>query len=356
MPFDPVTGRRADIVISPETPTNRMNKSQNFEHGMKAAMVELEDWLKEKTGLNNDTPALRERVIRLPRDIQEACFNRISRFLEITTDKHFKLYQTYTFEQKVQNLYITLKTKFYLWRPTDDPTNHLVAFQRLIDEGFLSPPRPVRFYNKYTKQFEETVSPHRIAPVYYICLEKIGEDAAAVATAATQPNGIISPLTNKGKKTQQTRQQATRFPSESENRTGVSGTPRGTFVEIHDRSNNPMSVEEALKTIYQSEKPTDIDVLIDRDKVPLGNSRPIQILRHLLECQGIEMAYSEFDPNQQALASIDPITGCVAKMDIENPEDEAEVKETKPRKRLLSNEEEQSESDEDDENDTDSDD
>lgn len=327
MPYDPVTGRRAQIVISPETTTNRMNYGRLYEQSLKTAMVELRDWLVNATGLNEYSPNLKDSVINLPKDVLQNCFNRIQRFLEITVEKQYKWYCGLDERAKILDLYYILKEKFYLYRPADNPIPYMEMFDTLIKEGFLSPPRKLRFFNPHTGKEEETTLEHRIGPNYYIFLEKIGDEAAAVSTAATQPNGIIAPITSKDKaKSHGARSQATRFPAESEIRCLVAGAPSGVVAEIHDRSNNPPAIEAILENIYTADQPTNIESVIDRDKFPLGNNRSLSIVKHIFQCNGYQLAYREFDPSQQTPSQLDPITGKPV-MTIENEEDDDEPKE-----------------------------
>ena len=121
-----------------------------------------------------------------------------------------------SFQEKTVDLYHMIHEMPIIWMPHGNNRRMLHVFKALKEEGFLSDPNCLRFWNPYKQCFEDTATPQRIGPQYYICLEKIGDDAAAVSTAATQPNGIIVPLTSKDKTTQQIRKQATKFPGESE--------------------------------------------------------------------------------------------------------------------------------------------
>ena len=325
MPYDPVTGIRADIVISPETTVNRMNFGRIYEQTTKAALVTLERFINSETGLNKSTPNLKEQVYKLNKNVLHNCFNRIEIFLEITVEKQYIAYKNMSFQEKALDLYHIIKDRFYLYKPTDNPNRYMDVFESLTKEGFLLPPNKLRYYNPYTKREEETTLAHRIGELYYISLEKIGDDAASVSTAATQPNGIIAPLTSKDKQTQQTRKQATRFPAESENRYIVAGGPTGLAAELHDRSNNPDTVEEILYNIYNNNTPTNIEAVVDRNKIPLGGGRPLQIMKHIMQCSGYAFAYKEFDPSLQTLSQHDPITG-LPMMDFEDEEDEESPK------------------------------
>ena len=321
MPYDPITGIRADICIGVNSTFNRMNQGQTYEVSLKAAMLELKQWVCNTVNLNESTPNLRDKVIRLPRDVLEPIFARLERFYEICSNKHYDFYKSMSFQEKTVDLYHMIHETPIIWMPHGNNRRMLHVFKALKEEGFLSDPHCLRFWNPHKQCFEDTATPQRIGPQYYICLEKIGDDAAAVSTAATQPNGIIVPLTSKDKTTQQIRKQATKFPGESEGRLLVGSGPSGLAAVLHDRSNNPETVDKILTTIYTTDRPTDIDDVINPNEINIGANRPLQILRHFIQTNGTKMVYAPFDPSQQVLSKIDPITGAIC-MEIDESDDE----------------------------------
>ena len=132
MPYDPVTGLRAQVVISPETTNNRMNYGRIYEQTLKTSMLELRQWLINKTGLDEKSPNLKDSIIHLPKEVLQECFDRIQRFLEITVDKQFHWYKSLDFKDKTIDLYHVLKEKFYLYRPVDNPNPYLEMFEAII--------------------------------------------------------------------------------------------------------------------------------------------------------------------------------------------------------------------------------
>ena len=65
------------------------------------------------------------------------------------------------------------------------------------------------------------------------------------------------------------------------------------IAELLDRSGNITSQKEIAKKILHEENPTNIEELLDREKIPLGNARPIQITQHLFNCAGFRVKYGE---------------------------------------------------------------
>lgn len=324
MPFDPITGETADIVISTETTTNRTNPARFNEQTLKASMREMERWLEKTTGVQHQGANIARAIQQLPKEVLDACFAHIEGYLGIVTPTQYEWYRQLSYQEKVADLIHIMRDRFYVYMPMDNPRDILEVFQTLIDQGYLSPPNKLKMWNPYKNQYEETITPMRIGELYYICLEKVGDSAAAVSTAATQPNGIIVPLTSRMKHVSQVRRQATRFPGESENRLLVAGGPSGLAAEIHDRSANPDTVDIVLHSIYDAENPVDIESVVDRDIHPLGNNRPLQILRHFLSAEGTAMSYEQFDTSKQRLANSEPVSAVLGSMWQPSPEDLAE--------------------------------
>lgn len=330
MPYDPVTGVRADILVPVESPTNRMNYGCEYELTLKAAMRELKENLHNMLGLPKDTPNLKVKLYQeVDKDTLYQAVDYLGRFYQIVSSGHEDMWNEWSDQDRINDLYHVLRDKVYLYLPHNNERDILDAFKILKEEGYLAPPTRLSFMNPYTNKVEETATDQRIGEIYYIALDKTGDDASAVSTATTQPNGIIVPITSNAKSAQQVRRQATKFPGEAEYRNIVNAGVKGMAAEIHDRSNNPKAVEAALMNIYMSENPCLIETLIDRNEVPLGANRPLQIFRHYMQCSGIKPTYKPFDPSLQALSEIDPITGSVVQMAI----DELDTEENKPKRR-----------------------
>ena len=88
------------FVIGVNSTFNRMNQGQTYEVSLKAAMLELKQWVCNTVNLNESTPNLRDKVIRLPRDVLEPIFARLERFYEICSNKHYDFYKSMSFQEK----------------------------------------------------------------------------------------------------------------------------------------------------------------------------------------------------------------------------------------------------------------
>lgn len=136
----------------------------------------------------------------------------------------------------------------------------------------------------------------RIASLYIIILEKTGDDWTAVSSGKFQNFGVLAPITSRDKYTSPTRNQAIRAFGDAEVRILTSNIGPLATAEILDRNNNIPTHREICRSILMADKPTQITQAVDRTKNPLGNARPLQLVKHLAQCGGWEFTYSPYQP------------------------------------------------------------
>ncbi|MNE50799.1 hypothetical protein D3C80_1453940 [compost metagenome] len=127
--------------------------------------------------------------------------------------------------------------------------------------------------------------------LYIMLLEKIGEDWSAVASVKTQPFGLPSKLNNSDRASTPGRETAIRSCGESETRSYNSVVGPEPTNELIDQTNNPQAHIAVVNSILTADKPTNIAKAVDRKVIPFGNSRPVALLTHLLECRGLRLVY-----------------------------------------------------------------
>lgn len=62
---------------------------------------------------------------------------------------------------------------------------------------------------------------------------------------------------------------------------------RMAAAEHHDMANNPVVARQIIRNIITADAPMNIPSVVDREEMPLGNTRPMAIVRHLDECDGV---------------------------------------------------------------------
>lgn len=143
-----------------------------------------------------------------------------------------------------------------------------------------------------------------IGEIYFIVLEKTGDEWTSVSSGKLQNFGILSHINNQDKNTSPWRQQAIRAWGETETAIGVSYMGTEVMAEIMDRNNNIEAHRYGVYNILRAENPANIPVLIDRDKIPLGSAKPLELVKHLALCNGWQFAYQpyqEMEPKPTAI-------------------------------------------------------
>jgi len=149
---------------------------------------------------------------------------------------------------------------------------------------------PVKYVDASGMQVE-TIECIRIGCVYTMLLDKLADEWSSTAAAKLQHFGIVSAVTRSDKFAYPFRNNPTRIVGQTESRLFVCYTGPETMAEMFDRTSNPVTRANIYRNILEAKQPGNIDQIIDREKIPLGGSRPIQIVRHVFMCAGFEARY-----------------------------------------------------------------
>lgn len=175
----------------------------------------------------------------------------------------------------------------------------------VIDElrrNFPQTHGPVSFVSPTGRRIE-TIDRVLIAKQYIIELEKTAEDWAAADSGKVQIYGVLSKLTARDKYANPTRWQTTRITGEAEIRALLANVGYYATADLFDRSNNPDVHVEICTNLITSPNPTAIRNIVDRNKFPLGNNRPVQFVNHVAETNGFKFAYKPCDYSQMPSAN-----------------------------------------------------
>lgn len=142
-----------------------------------------------------------------------------------------------------------------------------------------------------------TVKPIRVAGLYVIMLEKTGDDWSAVSSGKLQLFGVLSQLTKNDKYSRPNRPQAVRVMGEGEIRISLANCGELFTAEIMDRNNNPLAHQLMVGGILSADFPGNIENLIDRNLVPHGGSKALQLFKHMCEVSGFRIEYQPHDVN-----------------------------------------------------------
>lgn len=297
----PVTknGLRADVIMDPAATVNRMNFARKYEQYLNSVKYDLELDLKRMLGIlpQDDAFIIKDKINSANKDILNTVLERLNRYHDIVSPKQGNWMRGLPIEKKIGYLVSSLTGYIIDYHPANTE-RELLDMVKMLNEEFPSTYDVVTYKDK-EGNIHTTKEKIRIGSIYMMLLEKIGYDWSSVSTAKTQQNGIISYTSTKDKHATPTKQQPTRVLGESEIRV-IAAYAGGEFaIEMHDRSNNSQVRKEIVNSILNADIPTKIDRIVDREKIPLGYSKPLQLVNHLLNCAGLEFKYKKFDPSQQ---------------------------------------------------------
>lgn len=347
MPVD-AWGNRAELIVAALSTMDRMNIGRPIEHEVNGSMEMLTEELRASMGAPSGIPTedptvqyamgkVREELARrgqtpkadvlgaevrarINGTVTEA-YKELMNFYELASPKMREQFDSPEYQggpdYHVQSV---LRGGMYLWTPLDSPKPwiHLNYEGELPDTvvnlggvvGDLAKVYPARrgpvWYRGRSGQESVTTSDVMIANTYMILLEKTGGDWSGVASARHQHYGLPAKLGKQDKYSLPSRANPVRIFGEAEVRLTTTAT-EGDFVsEMLEMSNSPAAHKNVVENILRAPKPTDIEVVLDRTKVPPGSNRSQVFIAHALKCAGIEFIYVDHSDEEEVYPA-DPI-------------------------------------------------
>jgi DNA-directed RNA polymerase beta subunit len=290
MPVDEA-GNRADIIMDGNSTVSRMNLGRLYEHFINATSRDVTKGVINILGVDKNSKNLvSDFYNKISNDtVFNTAYNYLLGYYEITSPRMFDYYSNIQMEEKQNHLLHIVKDGVYLYIPTDNPPDSEDIISE-IQEKYPSTYGPVTYKNTKGQTFK-TKTNVRIASVYMILLEKIGDDWAAVSSGKLQNFGILSQLTKSDKYNQPTRNQAVRAIGETEARIFVSYCGQPLIAELMDRNNNPITHKNIVWNILTNTNPSNIDFAVDRTKIGYGGAKPLQLVNHIALCGGFKFTY-----------------------------------------------------------------
>lgn len=292
MPVDK-DGIRADIISDDISTVNRMNLSRLYEQYIGRACIHiklmLRDLLKIERFSNIHEIRIREYINN---DNIEVLKNIVMEFYQIVSEKMYIKFSQLGHEEWTRHLSYVIKHGPYLYIPTNS-TKDAIDIVKDIHKKYNITKGPVTFKNSLGETIT-TKDSVLIGPVYFMLSEKIGESWSATSSAKYQHFGnIAAPVSKAEKYGYPYKNSAVRAVGETESRAYVTYTNPINIAEIMDRANNPLTHREVVKSILYADEPTNINVAVDRSKIPYGGSKPLQYVKHLFFAAGIELLYTD---------------------------------------------------------------
>lgn len=307
MPVDEM-GNRVHMIMDPNATISRMNLGRFHEQFFNAASRDLTKEICDVFGVKYPgihgqrlNLAEKTRIKRVFSESEAALekWHRLMRYYEILTPRQHAFYKAMTGnnDQMANHLIEVMQDGIYIYFPTDnDP--ELPDQVEAIKQEFM-PHKGKLTYRGNSGKMRTTKENILVGSLYIMLLEKTGNDWTAVSSGKLQNFGVLSQITNQDKNAAPTRQQAIRAWGETEVRIATAYLGPKITAEIIDRNNNILSHRDAVRSVLTSKTPTNIDVLVDRIKIPLGRARPLELIKHLAFCNGWEFKYKPYQEVSQ---------------------------------------------------------
>jgi hypothetical protein len=340
MPMDQY-GVVAEVLSAPVVSINRMNPPKVFEQYYNFQCMRMEERVREMIKRDSSDDGYREAyklLMSFYEVLSKPFYDKLIEFNGMGND----------IRRVKRHVNSVVEDMMYIYLPSHTQ-NIGVEGVGDIEDRFPSDYGPVTFYNE-KGDLRRTRSKIRIGANYMIVLEKTGHDWSAVDAPRRQVHGVPAKMSQKDRHALPWRYQAIRLMGEAEvrNQAGILG---GEYMADQvDRPNNPKALYQIFSNIMNTDRPTDIERVVDREEIPVGNSLALSYLNNTMYCAGAQFAYFDVDrlgiPPDVAQPVAVPI----------DPEEEAEEEEDDivPEDSVVETEEESSE-DDDSEDDSDDD-
>lgn len=276
MPIDDY-GRRADIIMDPDSTINRMNIGRMYEHGTNwyAAML-----LRELRAMRESDPV----------GWVQPAWERLMRFYYAASIDYYHLIQEEYPNPAEYHIHLEYILKWtdgiHMWLPSERLDAGAPSYRKLRTLFPEYQKTPVTYRNKEGRVIR-TKADIAIGSMYIIVLEKTGDDWSAVSSPKLQHYGIPAMVSGDNKYSTPGREQPVKFTGESETRLLNAVQGGEATADLVDMPNMPAGQKFIVKRILAVDNPSAITEVLDRNLCPPGSNRALQIIKHLLLCAGI---------------------------------------------------------------------
>lgn len=268
-------GNRADIIMDDGSITKRMNLGKPAEQWINGASRWVQRNLKEYVAKGD----------------LDTAWSYLNSYYHAAAYEQWEVIQTSQAfngkRERDEHVSWVAQNGVELWTPTNRKFFGAAQIKRIMEHHDY-PITPV-VYRASNGQFVRTKDPVLIAPLYIILLEKMGEYWASCSFPKLTHFGTIAQLTQADKYALPWRDTGTRFAGESEIRLFIAACGGAYANRILSFANTPAMHRNAMYILLRAENPMRVPSVIDESKTPLGQSRPLQMYKHMQGCRGIKL-------------------------------------------------------------------
>lgn len=303
MPVDKF-GRVADLIQDPNGTFNRMIPGRKQEQYICDALWHMRRRVCSRLGLAENTKKIftRRRIHEIwssePARIKE-CIDDVLGLYQILSPIEYEWLCEYVQKNPSGEdlLLAVVESMPTLYLPHDN-RREMSQIIRMIRQSAYRPERDVIEYIPAQDGVKvTTVKPIRIAPVYFIVLDKMGNDWSACSLSPMGHHGVPAQLSEAMKYREPARIQGVRSWGETEMRLLTAYCSPMMVAEIIDRNGNPDIARHIGEQLLRVEKPSNVYNLVDRETFRYGSARPLAAVRHMFQCIGVGIRYRPYAPD-----------------------------------------------------------
>lgn len=303
MPVD-ADGNVADLISGPDSIPGRMNLGRLYAPYFNGAARDVRKQVLEELGFhrNHKEKITTEQLISIQRerpDVFVKAESTLLKFYSIVSPRTYREYtEVLTADQRLDWLLMVFNDASYLYmsieRDVADGKTELFPDEKVmeVEKNFKLVYGPVTYVGRSGRKVV-TKNKFRIAPLYIMLLDKTPDSWLSADIGKHSNFGILAAMNKTDKFTTPWRKTTPRTVGETEGRLYCMYGGREMIAELMDRNGNLATQKEIAKTIISHDTPTNIQNIVDREKIPLGNTRPNQLIRHIFRCAGFDIKYKK---------------------------------------------------------------
>jgi len=289
MPMDE-DGNVTEVLRDDDSTKKRQNPGLMLEGTLNASSRDFVRNLRQKVGLGRrvkNEASERTYVKGLSDEVIDSIWNEYNQFLDDLLPMMHQAYNDPRFKAFNKRDCITelLIQGHYSITPSNDPINYDMMLENCVTK-YPHTHGPLRYIDA-GGNVRVTRKPGSILSRYYILLDKVASDIAAVSSARLNHFGCPIRISNEDRYRTPIPESPIRLFAEYEHHMAAGIVGGHVMADINDQSSNPVSHREIITNTINADKPTAILNALDRRKIPLGSARPGQMIRHIKEGAGI---------------------------------------------------------------------
>lgn len=295
MPVD-AEGNRAEMVTAAEATIARMNIARLYEHYFNAISRTVRNLVLKTmvtSGIVTDGKVTVNKLSMINRSVIDEAYRPLLQYYEIISKEQFEQVVNFNEEDRLEHLTNVINRPIFTYYNINSQVDNVEAVKLL--EAIFKPVYGPVTYRGNSGKMVTTTEKVRIAPLYVMLLDKIADDWSSVSSGKLQHFGVLAPITKSEKFAYPYRNSPVRTIGETEARIYGGYCGREAIAEMMDRSNNPATQRNIIWNLLNADKPSALEHVVDREYIPLGGARALQLQKHITAAAGSKAVYEPED-------------------------------------------------------------